>query len=86
MLHLGLPLPLVVPMQAHSGDPRQGGAMSMGPIWHMCIAICPAKHRPLPLAYSWLKNIMQKLPYLYMINFFNEKTVIIPSILTGSQK
>ncbi len=32
-------------MQARCGDPRQGGAVSVGPIWHACIAIRPAKHR-----------------------------------------
>ncbi len=32
-------------LQARSGDPGQGGAVSVGPIWHACIAICPAKHR-----------------------------------------
>ncbi len=30
---------------AHYGDPGQGGAVSVGPIWHVCIAIRPAKHR-----------------------------------------
>ncbi len=30
---------------ARSGDPGQGLAVSVGPIWHACIAICPAKHR-----------------------------------------
>ncbi len=32
-------------MQALSGDPRQRDAVSMGPIWHACITIRPAKHR-----------------------------------------
>ncbi len=36
---------LMVPTQARSGDPRQGGAVSVEPIWHACIAICPIKHR-----------------------------------------
>ncbi len=31
--------------QARSGDPGQGGAVSVGPIWNACIAICPAKHQ-----------------------------------------
>ncbi len=35
----------VVPTQARSGDPGQGGAVSVGPIWHARIAIRPAKHR-----------------------------------------
>ncbi len=34
-----------VSTQARCGDPRQGGAVSVGPIWHACIAIRPAKHR-----------------------------------------
>ncbi len=34
-----------VPRQARCGNPGQGGAVSVGPIWHACIAICPAKHR-----------------------------------------
>ncbi len=29
-------------------DPRQGGAVSVGPIWHACITIRPAKHRLWP--------------------------------------
>ncbi len=37
--------PPFVPTQARSGDRGQGDAMSVGPIWHACIAICPAKHR-----------------------------------------
>ncbi len=36
---------IMIPTQARSGDPRQGGAVSVGPIWHTCIAIRPAKHR-----------------------------------------
>ncbi len=32
-------------MQARCGNPRQGGAVSVGPIWHACIAIHLAKHR-----------------------------------------
>ncbi len=31
--------------QAHCGNPGQGGAVSVGLIWHACIAIGPAKHR-----------------------------------------
>ncbi len=38
-------LPPFVPTQARSGDPGQGGAVSVGPIWHACIAIRPTKHR-----------------------------------------
>ncbi len=34
-----------VPTQARSGDPGQGGTVSVGPIWNACIAIRPAKHR-----------------------------------------
>ncbi len=34
-----------VPTQARSSDPGQGGAVSVGPIWHACIAIRPTKHR-----------------------------------------
>ncbi len=37
-----------VPTQARSGDPGQGGAVSVGPICHACIAIHPAKHRTSP--------------------------------------
>ncbi len=35
--------------QGRSGDPGQGGAVSVGPICHACIAIRPAKHRSLPV-------------------------------------
>ncbi len=42
--------------QARSGDPGQGGAVSVGPIWHACIAIRPAKHRPHYLAHSKLSG------------------------------
>ncbi len=41
-------VPPFVPTQARSGDPGQGRAVSVGPIWHACIAIRPAKHRILP--------------------------------------
>ncbi len=34
-----------VSTQARCGDPGQGGALSVGPIWHVCIVIRPAKHR-----------------------------------------
>ncbi len=40
-----LPMQARIPTQARSGDPRQVGAVSVGPIWHACIAICPAEHR-----------------------------------------
>ncbi len=36
-----------VSTQARSGDSGQGGAVSVWPIWHACIAIRPAKHLPL---------------------------------------
>ncbi len=42
-------------MQDRCGDPRQGGAVSVVPIWHACIAICPAKHRSL-LLFTITKN------------------------------
>ncbi len=49
--------PPFVPMQARSGDPRQGGAVSVGPIWHACIAIRPTKHRsPRPRGISVLRQ------------------------------
>ncbi len=35
----------LVTTQARFGDPGQGGAVSVGPIWHACIAIHPAKHQ-----------------------------------------
>ncbi len=38
-------LGMYVPTQARSGDPGQGGAVSVGPFRHACIAIRPAKHR-----------------------------------------
>ncbi len=38
-------IPPFVPTQARSGDPGQGGAVSVGPVWHACIAIRPTKHR-----------------------------------------
>ncbi len=38
-------IPPFVLTQACSGNPGQGGAVSVGPIWHACIAIRPAKHR-----------------------------------------
>ncbi len=38
-------VPPFVPTQAPIGDPRQGGAVSVGPIWYACIAIHPAKHQ-----------------------------------------
>ncbi len=34
----------LVTTQAHCGDPGQGGTVSVGPIWHACIAIHPTKH------------------------------------------
>ncbi len=37
----------LVTTQARCGDPRQGGVVSVGPIWHACIAIRPAEHRSL---------------------------------------
>ncbi len=42
---LTMPFPPFVPTQARSGDPGQGGVVSVRPIWHACIAIRPAKHR-----------------------------------------
>ncbi len=37
----GLKAFLLVTTQAQRGDPGQGGAMSVRPILHACIAICP---------------------------------------------
>ncbi len=48
LLSLRIPIrtPLVTTL-ARCGDPGRGGAVSVGPIWHACIAIRPAKHRSL---------------------------------------
>ncbi len=35
----------LVTTQARCGNPRQGGGVSVGPIWHACIVIPPTKHR-----------------------------------------
>ncbi len=55
-------VPPFVPTQAHCGDPGQGGAVSVGPIWHACIAIRPAKHR------YWSRNRRKQL--LFCVTFF----------------
>ncbi len=44
IIALPLTTSAAVPTQARSGDPGQGGAVSMGPVWHACIAKRPAKH------------------------------------------
>ncbi len=43
--------------QARYGDPRQGGAVSVAPIWHACIAIRPTKHRLLYNKYIFILHI-----------------------------
>ncbi len=37
--------PPFVTTEARCGGPGQEGAVSVGPIWHACIAIRPAKYR-----------------------------------------
>ncbi len=72
-------------MQARCGDPGQGGAVSVGPIWHACIAIRDAKHR-----YSVLPNaqcevfsvfIAQALVLTAIIVKMSSTTWMIPMLL-----
>ncbi len=51
-LDAGLSQRRPVSTQAHCGDLGQGAAVSVGPIWHACIAIRLAKHRSLLPTYT----------------------------------
>ncbi len=53
ILHIWFSL---VTTQARCGDPGQGGVVSVGPIWHTCIAIRPAKHPTYMLSQSFLTS------------------------------
>ncbi len=65
-----LPAPKHFPLvttQAHCGNPGQGGVVSVGPIWHTCITIHPAKHRILMLIRSLEFTV--KLTFVFMTHF-----------------
>ncbi len=66
-------IPLVT-MQALCGDPGQGVAVSVGPIWHACIAKRSTKHRPLQKKGKKKMNKNTNL-FIYMVFTFRSPSL-----------